>query len=305
MQIGKRIVKHLLRRAGYTIRKIGPNNSEDRKLSDTTVRIGKFSLLINGDHHLRDALQVYPSYALNIARIAKHLTAFYPDLCVIDIGANIGDTVAVIRSAVDIPIICIEGDETYYDYLVKNAVQFLNVTTHKCFLGDIEQTLAGDFVTKTGTLYITPEGGKAIQLVTLDRFLQSTPTSGRLKLLKIDTDGYDAKIIRGGSQYIREFKPVIFFEYDRPTQENAREKGLDVLEALQAYGYDLILFYDNVGRYVCSSNLNNAEFLKEMHAYISKRRGLITYYDICVFHGSDTLAGRELIASEVLRNETW
>jgi FkbM family methyltransferase len=303
MQIGKRIVKNVLRRAGYTVNKIGSNNSEDRALRDTTVRIGKFPLLINGDHHLPHALQRYPGYALNIARIAKHLTACYPDLCVIDIGANVGDTVALIRSVVDIPIVCIEGDETYYDYLVKNVVQFHNVTTHKYFLGDIEQTLAGDVVSKLGTLYITTEGRKTIQLVTLDRFLQSTQTSGRLKLLKIDTDGYDAKIIRGGLQYVRECKPVIVFEYDRRTQENARENGLDILGTLQSCGYDLILFYDNVGRYVCSSNVRNVGFLNEMHAYISKRKGLITYYDICVFHDSDNLAGRELIASEVLRNE--
>jgi len=302
MRIGRRIVKSILRRAGYAINKVGPTRLAAH--GDNTVRIGSFSLLVNGEHQLPDALLRYPSYASNIARIARHLTACYPDLCVIDIGANVGDTVALIKTAVDVPIICFEGDATYYNYLVKNTLQFTNVITHNCFLGDTEQTLAVEYVAKFGTLYITPGGERAIQLVTLDRVVKSTQINGRLKLLKIDTDGYDAKIIRGGLQYVKESKPVIFFEYDRPTQENAREHGLEILKTLKEYGYSLILFYDNVGRYICSSTLDDSEFLTEMHSYISKRKGLITYYDICIFHDNDTLAGRELVASEMLLNET-
>ena len=301
MRIGRRIVKSILRRAGYAINK-GPTRLAAH--GDNTVRIGSFYLLVNSEHQLPDALLRYPSYASNIARIARHLAACYPDLCVIDIGANIGDTVALIKTAVDVPIICFEGDPTYYNYLVKNTLQFTNVITHNCFLGDTEQTLAVEYVAKFGTLYITPGGERAIKLVTLDRVVKSTRINGRLKLLKIDTDGYDAKIIRGGLQYVKESKPVIFFEYDRPTQENAREHGLEILKTLKEYGYSLILFYDNVGRYICSSTLDDSAFLTEMHSYISKRKGLITYYDICIFHDNDTLAGRELVASEMLLNET-
>jgi FkbM family methyltransferase len=304
MQTAKRIVKTILRRAGYAINRIDPPTFASHASGDKTIRIGQFPLLISSDHHLPDALLRYPGYASNLARIARHLTAYYPDLCVIDVGANVGDTVAFIKAAVDVPIICFEGDATFYDYLVKNTGQFTNVVTYNCFLGDTEQTVAVERVAKSGTLCITSDGDSAIQLVTLDRVVKSARVNGKLKLLKIDTDGYDAKIIRGGFQYVSESKPVIFFEYDRPTQENAREHGLEILKELKGYGYRLILFFDNVGRYICSSSLDNLGLLTEMHSYISRRRGLITYYDVCLFHEDDTVAGRELIANETLLNET-
>jgi len=300
----KNFLKSLLGRAGYSLSKVKYSSAANSLKVDIMVRVGNYPLLMNGEHQLPSILEKHPSYATNVARIAKHLTKYYPDLCLIDVGANVGDTVALVKSAADISIICIEGDSTFFAYLVKNTAQFSNVTIHHCFLGDDSQTIIGDVVSKNGTLYIVAKGDKTIQLTTLDQLLRSAPTRGALKMLKIDTDGYDAKIIRGGMGFINEWKPAIFFEYDRPTQENAGEKGIDILEKLHGWGYDLILFYDSVGRFVCSAHLEDKGFLREMHSYISRRRGGITYYDLCAFHGSDSQAARELIAAEMQLNES-
>ena len=299
----KTLLKSVLGRAGYSLSKVKSSAAGHPTKGDITVRVGNYSILMNGEHQLPHILEGHPAYATNVARIAKHLVRFYPDLCLIDVGANVGDTVALVKSAVDISIICIEGDAAYFAYLIKNSAQFSNVTIHQCFLGDDSQTITGDVVSKNGTLQIVTNGNKSIRLVTLDQFLRSTTPVGALKMLKIDTDGYDAKIIRGGMGFIQEWKPVIFFEYDRPTQENAGETGIEILEKLCGWGYDLILFYDSVGRFICSAHLEDKGFLRQMNSYISRRRGGITYYDLCAFHKDDSQAAQELIAAELQRNE--
>jgi FkbM family methyltransferase len=38
----------------------------------------------------------------------------------IDIGANVGDSVAIVREQSDYPILCIEGNETYFQILEEN-----------------------------------------------------------------------------------------------------------------------------------------------------------------------------------------
>ena len=45
----------------------------------------------------------------------------YPDLAVIDVGSNVGDTAAVIKAGADVPVFCIEGDPQIYPILQRNT----------------------------------------------------------------------------------------------------------------------------------------------------------------------------------------
>jgi hypothetical protein len=45
-------------------------------------------------------------------------------LAVVDVGANVGDTACIIKTAEEVPILCIEGDEYIFDFLQKNIAQF-------------------------------------------------------------------------------------------------------------------------------------------------------------------------------------
>ncbi len=52
-------------------------------------------------------------------RPALHMK--YPDLTFIDIGANVGDTVVLLRAlGAGSPILCIEGDDRFFAILSKN-----------------------------------------------------------------------------------------------------------------------------------------------------------------------------------------
>ncbi len=48
----------------------------------------------------------------------------------------------------------------------------------------------------------------------LESIVMEYPQFIHTKMVKIDTDGYDLIILRGGLKYLETSKPVLFFEYD-------------------------------------------------------------------------------------------
>ncbi len=274
----------------------------NNKKKTTHTQIGSFQMLINNDHALPYYLKFLPHYSKNFPRIAGHVNKKHSDLVILDIGANIGDTVALVRSEINCPIICIEGDSYFFSILKKNIEQFIQVIPFQIFLGDSSKTITGKTECNRGTLKITEkntvENSEKIEITTLDNFFFQHKDINKAKLLKIDTDGYDLKIIRGGLKYINETKPIIFFEYDTTLLSEANDDGLSTLDLLDKIGYSSALFYDNYGRLILSTTLQNKEQVEQMHNYIKKGNGAFPYFDICLFHKIDTN-----LAEEVIRNE--
>ena len=56
-----------------------------------------------------------------LGRLVTLAYGTYPDLAVIDVGANVGDTAAVIKAGADVPVFCIEGDPQIYPILQRNT----------------------------------------------------------------------------------------------------------------------------------------------------------------------------------------
>src|SRR2546428_597296 len=89
------------------------------RIFDPLVRHDIFGQTIRlpWSHNLPNFRRQYPQYSSNVARIAKAIAQKYPDLTIIDIGSNVGDTVAFIRSATMAPILCIEADPRFFELL--------------------------------------------------------------------------------------------------------------------------------------------------------------------------------------------
>ena len=84
--------------------------------------IGDRNLLMPLSHELPIHRACYPDYSLNLGRVAAALEEFRAGAPIVDIGANIGDSVAIVRDAVpDAAILCIEGDVEFLPYLQHNV----------------------------------------------------------------------------------------------------------------------------------------------------------------------------------------
>jgi FkbM family methyltransferase len=257
----------------------------------TLVHLGKYVIEVPTRNPITWQYSHRPDFIGQLGRLTSVLKKKYPDLAAIDIGANVGDTACIIKSAEDIPVLCIEGDASTFVYLQKNIRQLRNTTAHQLFLGEKTGEISVEIEKVGWNLTLKPGTGAtahSIMLTTLDDFLAAQPDQRSYKLLKIDTEGFDCSIIRGAKNYIQKNAPVITFEYNRGNMDAIGEPGLPTLFKLEESGYSRIVFHDQNGRFLLSTTLADHVLIKDLHDYADCERGQGGYLDVTIFHAKDT-----------------
>ncbi|MBN1286720.1 MAG: FkbM family methyltransferase [Anaerolineae bacterium] len=248
-------------------------------------RIGRFVLQVPLSHDIGINQSAFPDYSTNPSRIAALVQQKYPDLTFIDIGANVGDTIAILRSRAHFPILAVEGDASFFQLLQVNAGQFPEVYLVKALVGEASETLGGRLETRRGTSAIV-QGNQTITTRSLTDILEANPAFYRAKMLKIDTDGFDCKIIRGAAGWLAEAQPVVFFEYQPTLFSKVGDDGLSIFPLLASAGYRKLMIYHHTGEYMLSLDTTDARLLREIHEYFSGRDRIV-YCDICAFGEAD------------------
>lgn len=275
-------------------RRLKKNNEGFKK-----VQVGNYKLTANSHHLIEDYLTSHKYYSRNLPRIAKYLEQKYPTYAIIDVGANIGDTIALLRSAgVNQMVYLIEGEHSYFELLQQNLKQFANFVSIHSFLGEYNDIEAGVVDAKKGTAKIKFEAGKQTTIRKLDA-VAAAYAFETVKLLKTDTDGFDFKIIRGSYDLIRKDKPVLFFEYDAAYLNELDPDGNKTLIDLQQMGYNKAMFYDNYGKLLISTSLKDTQQLQQLFTYMNNGDGAFPYFDVCVFHLHDDALADDIIALEM------
>lgn len=237
-------------------------------------------------YNLPIILKKFPLYNSNLSRISLYLKEKYETLRIIDIGANIGDSAILIKSKNDFPILCVEGESTFFEILEKNIGNFSNVELAKTFLGESEDIINATISSKLGTGSIVNSSENKLKTVSLDKLLEKFSSFQNAKLVKIDTDGFDYKIIRGGETFISHSKPIVFIEYDPEFHKICKENSFFIFDFLESFGYSKVIFYDNYGDYLISLSINDKEKIQELTNYFTNRN-FLKYCDLCFFHKED------------------
>ncbi|WP_127127583.1 FkbM family methyltransferase [Pseudoflavitalea rhizosphaerae] len=298
----KKFIRYLLGYFGYDIIKVVPTSFLKK---EQPVKVGNYLITLPVQNPLIKTYATQKDFASEIGRLAGYVLQKYPDLIFIDIGANTGDTIATVKSVQDIPILAVEGDDFSFSYLKRNAAQFRNVHLVQQFLGEETGTIKVDLQKKGWNTTIIPNAGnEEVTIKTLDTVVQESSLSKHaMKLLKIDTEGFDTVIIRGAASLIKETRPVIYFEYNRDNMGAIHENGLQTLLDLAREGYEKVLFFDDRGRYILSGSLSDRELIQDLHDYSDGKTSLIYYYNICLVHSSDAdLANRIITGERGFRN---
>lgn len=241
-------------------------------------------------HSLPLFRRVYPQYATNLTRLVAACGRKYPDLRVIDVGANVGDSAVLIKNGWDCPILCVEGDSLFHALLQANVAALKGVELAKVFVGKSrqgEQLVYAETAPGSGQL-VAASGGAVggAALKTLDEIVADHPNFRDARLVKIDTDGFDLRIIMDDLEFFRRTRSAVFFEYD---PNLSRDQGVTcqaVLEALRQAGYQTAIFWDNIGDYLASADLSDRRLVEDLDAHYQGRASS-RYADICVFHDCD------------------
>jgi FkbM family methyltransferase len=262
--------------------------------------IAGFSLRMPASHPLPEYLARFPHYNSNLGRIAHGIQSKHCIMSAIDVGANIGDSVAILRAQSQFPVLCIEGSDHYFEFLSHNARSFPDIRLEKAILGERDETIALELVEESGTGRMVP--GKETQVKTLSTLVRNKPPFEKAKLVKIDTDGYDCRILRGAYDFIVLAKPVLFFEYTPALLALVGDDGISTLAHLSSLGYRHTLVYDKFGVLEGSLELDDWPGVEAMHRANSfdyqggPYKG--PYVDLCAFHDEDSDLFGSLMESE-------
>ena len=226
----------------------------------------------------------------------------------IDIGANIGDTAAIIRSRCEAPILCIEGDQMLTDMLSQNVARLGCVKQVHAYLDERREERQVN-ITKGGwnsTLLPIGSGPSlSIAFTTLDDVIDDVDRH-RIKLIKLDIEGYECRALRGAQRTLLAGHPVVMFEHNRDALTSTGMDGTMIFSELRDHGYRSTLIWDCNGRFLLRTSLDDMASIEDLHDYIAypgKQLGYIYYLDVCVFHSEDEdLAERCLVTERAERD---
>lgn len=259
-------------------------------------KIGKRELLINASHKLPNKLRRLPYYDTALPRIASFLHQKRGKLIMIDVGANIGDTVSLITDEVDGSFLCIEPSEKYFQLLKLNTQNIKNVVCEQVAVSDLnDYEVAEKTLTEIkGTAYLGEKKSslpdviqsKTITTVTtIDELIVKHPEFSQTNLLKIDTDGYDIKVLKSAASLLTKNQPVLFVEFSPWHLINiGGGNPLSLFEQVKSKGYSSALFYDNHGYPFTNISLHQSDVIKQLTLYAKRKPNF--YFDILMFPDS-------------------
>lgn len=278
-------------------------------LGDPRIRadVAGASLLMNLSHDLPVILAAHPEYGFNLGRVAKVVAQKYPEGVVIDIGANVGDSVAIIRASAELRVLCLEAHPAYAELLRTNVGSWPGVSVETVIVGSDSVIDGLDLIAEGGTAGLIPKrshrrigraaGARLPSHESLPQILARHPTfDQRTHLVKIDTDGYDPRIIAGAADWLASARPVLFFEHDPDLTERAGDGALDVFGVLRSSGYQQAMIWENSGRYLFSIDLAWRDTLTDLAGFYAGQPG--RYCDVAAFHADDSDLAAELRAIE-------
>lgn len=209
----------------------------------------------------------------------------WPDLVAVDVGANVGDSLALIKAGADVPVICIEGDQKVLALTRQNVKQFSRTQLVESFVAerDGDGTVA---ITKEGwnaTLGVPSQGGATVQFRTLDGILTETGGFPAHGLLKIDVEGYEPKVVAGANRFLASTRPIVVLEYNEEALRETGQDGPEMLKQLAAAGYGPCLWYESDGAYLTAGELGDPVSRQEIVRYCKCSYRAALYLDLVIF----------------------
>jgi FkbM family methyltransferase len=263
-----------------------------------------FSIFLPSYSEIPKYQELYKKYDKFLPYLASHINI---DETIIDIGANVGDSLAgMIEQNSNCSYLCIEADEYFFDFLCKNTQRIqAKISNSKIF---VNNSLVGKNITgvslegERGTKHAVIDSNGKIKSKPLDEIVSMYPKINNIRLLKSDVDGFDYDVINSSLEVVKKYKPLIFFEcqYDFKWQLNGYLKLFNTLNSL---GYDRYVVLDNFGDIMLQTS--EIKIIKQLIEYIERQNNkestrTIYYFDILAVHKNDTLNIDDLISKFLL-----
>lgn len=279
-------------------------------------RLEGIDILLPSDHRLPLYQNWFAQHGGQLKRLAEAVLLDRPEKSYVDIGANVGDTAAVVRSAVRNPILCIEGSATYQPFLIENsAILGPDVAIETSYVGPDDSGIVGVEVMSGGTgRIVAGDGAARIRTRSMSSIMADHAGLSDCGLIKVDTDGHDYAILCGSLDWLSSQRPTVLFEYAPRFAVPNGPTGPDTLRALAGIGYSGALWYDNTGELLWVSHVADhgaiAQLDRLLSSYGQTYRGhlvdchALRYADVVAFHSDERATFEAFSSAEIIRQRT-
>ena len=209
--------------------------------------IGTSTATLPPTHYLREFQEDYPLYDRYFLDFFREYALYKTDLCLIDIGANCGDTALAVASVAPATrIIAVEGAPHFLTYLRHNTKTMDNIEILDGFVvhrqgnwslvsdGSTGHLTEDSVLATSGTKYLSPHD-------VLDMTLNVESC-----IWKSDTDGYDIPILLSAFERINEQCDVVWIEFDALGNQSSMDDVSELLTRIGKLEKDVVLI-DNFG----------------------------------------------------------
>ncbi len=253
-------------------------------------------LILPVSHKLPIYLADYPLYDSLPARISAFLRERDGYLCMIDIGANIGDTILACHAREDDQFLAVDANMRFIQCLRENTITLKDLVILEAYCGSgADSNVNVQIATSGGTARVSiQKAGPVLPRKSLDMIFNEYPQYDKVNFLKIDTDGGDFDILLSGQRSLRKYKPTILFECDVFGNRNYVDEFMNAINFLSTAGYSTALVYSNIGYLFDIVDLEHPTSFRYILFYqlISK----FGYYDLLILKPED--------AAEFIKRET-
>jgi FkbM family methyltransferase len=203
---------------------------------------------VNGVHFDLDLREVIDASLYYMGSFAPEAEKHFPRYVsrgsvVLDVGANIGCYTFTFAKLVGPTglVVAIEPTDRAFAKLQRNMAlnSFTNIRCLQAGLSDRDVGDVGVTFQSSFPLDGKPSSSmQSVRLVSLDTLVSELSLS-RVDFIKIDVDGYEAKVFAGARRVLERYRPYLFFELNPQWVRNNGDDPASILELVFGYGYSL------------------------------------------------------------------
>ena len=246
-------------------------------------KIENYQIVIPSSLNLPRNQKKYPLYDKFLPVLASHL----PPGTVVDVGANVGDTLAAMAQKCSNSFICVEPSNKFFRYLEKNATEIRKKSNKEIKLvkeligsGKLSGYLIDDG--STAFVKITDNQDIVSKHVQLDTLVNEQT---EVVLIKSDVDGYDFDVIRSSEKILKKSHPILFWENEISNDIQYADFS-NFYAFLEELGYLYVYIFDNFGNLLVEKS--NYNTLRDINAYL---------YNMKKFNATRTFFYTDILAS--------
>ena len=209
---------------------------ERRSIKFNSERGEKIAVFAN--EHIGLHINQYGCYdRLNLELLFTFLSPLadgFKDSLALDIGANIGNH-SLFFSRYFGSVCAFEPNQRTFDLLSFNSKSVDNVTPFKFGLGDVEGVFTlnenPNNMGSSSIKYSDFSQGRRVD-ISVKRLDDIDFPSAHINFIKIDVEGFESNVIKGGLNVLKKSQPLIIFEQHASEFENGSTEAIDLLKQL-------------------------------------------------------------------------